>query len=152
MMKAEAVDRAHVLLGLFPSHPVSIFIASQTFLRQGMIEEAATTLEKGLRAFTSAGYPIALGFLALARNRQGRTADAERIRADLDELSTHQYVPFLPRAFASEGCGDMDRAYQLLDQAVEEREPLAVPVLADRRADLLTDPRYQALLRKMNLA
>ena len=39
-----------------------------------------------------------------------------------------------------------------MDQAVDEREPLVVPLLTDRRADLLPDPRYQSLLRKMNLA
>jgi hypothetical protein len=46
----------------------------------------------------------------------------------------------------------MERAYELLGGAVEEREPLAVIILSDRRTDLLADPRYQSLLRKMNLS
>jgi hypothetical protein len=76
----------------------------------------------------------------------------KRIHAELEELSARQYVPFLPRAQASEACGDMERAYELMGGAVEEREPLAVPVLSDRRTDLMADPRYQSLLRKMNLS
>jgi len=150
MVKAEAVDRARALLQLFPSHPVSTFCASSTLLRQGWYEEAATALERGLDAVPGSAY--LLGVLALARAQQGRAADAKRIRAELEELSARQYVPFLPRAHASEACGDMERAYELLDRAVEEREPLAVPILTDRRADQLLDPRFQGLLRKMNLA
>ena len=46
----------------------------------------------------------------------------------------------------------MDGAYHFFDQAVEEREPLAIPVLTARRADLFADPCYQSLLSKMNLA
>jgi hypothetical protein len=42
-------------------------------------------------------------------------------------------------------------AYTLLDQALEERVPLAVITLADRRAVLLSSPPYQCLVRKMNL-
>jgi TolB-like protein/Tfp pilus assembly protein PilF len=150
MMKEEAVDRARTLLQLFPSHPVTIFCASSTLLRQGWYEEAATALERGLQAVPGSTY--LLGVLALARARQGRTADVKRIHAELEELSARQYVPFLPRAQASEACGDMERAYELMGGAVEEREPLAVPVLSDRRTDLMADPRYQSLLRKMNLS
>jgi predicted Zn-dependent protease len=150
MMKAEAVERARVLLQLFPTHPVTINCASLTLLRQGWYEEAAAALEKGLQAVP--GSPYLLGVLALALARQGRTADAKRINGDLEELSSRQYVPFLPRAQASEACGDMERAYELMGGAVEEREPAAVPVLSARRTDLMTDPRYQSLLRKMNLS
>jgi hypothetical protein len=46
----------------------------------------------------------------------------------------------------------MNGAYHFFDRAVEEREPLAIPVLTARRADLFADPRFQSLLRKMNLA
>jgi TolB-like protein/Tfp pilus assembly protein PilF len=150
MMKSEAVERARALLQLFPSHPVTIFCASTTLLRQGWYEEAATTLERGLQAVP--GSPYLLGVLAMARARQGRAVDAKRIHAELEERSASQYVPFLPRAQASEACGDMERAYELLGGAVEEREPLAVIILSDRRTDLLADPRYQSLLRKMNLS
>jgi TolB-like protein/lipoprotein NlpI len=150
MRKAEALERARATLQMFPAHPVCSFSGSLVFLGQGLHEEAASTLEKGLEAVPGSVY--LLGVLALARACQGRYADAEQIRSELEELSARQYVPFLPRACASEACGDMAGAYSLFDQAVEEREPLAIPVLTARRPDLLADPRYQSLLRKMNLA
>jgi predicted Zn-dependent protease len=150
MLKVETVERARVLLQLFPSHPVTIFSTSLALIRQGCHQEAATALERGLQAIPGSTY--LLGVLALARARQGRVADAERIDAELEKLSVRQYVPFIPRAQASEACGDMERAYKLMSGAVEEREPLCVPVLSSRRTDLLGDPRFQSLLRKMNLS
>lgn len=150
MGKGEAVERARAVLQLFPSHWISTFIASHAFLRRGLHKDAAAALERGLEIVPGSAY--LLGALALARACQGRLTEAEKIRAELGGLAARQYVPFLPRALASEACGDLDRAYQLMDQAVDEREPLVVPLLTDRRADLLPDPRYQSLLRKMNLA
>ncbi len=150
MRKGEALERARATLQMFPAHPVCSFSGSLVFLSQGLHDEAATTLEKSLEAVPGSVY--LLGVLALARACQGRYADAQRIRSELEELSARQYIPFLPRACASEACGDMDGAYHFFDQAVEEREPLAIPVLTARRADLFADPCYQSLLRKMNLA
>jgi tetratricopeptide (TPR) repeat protein len=150
MRKTEALGRARAALRMFPTHPVTIFLGSFVFLGQGLHEEAATTLEKGLESVPGSVY--LLGLLALARARQGRFAEAEQIRSELEELSARQYVPFVPRAYASEACGDMDGAYALLDQAIEEREPLALGLFTGRRADLSGDRRYQSLLRKTNLA
>jgi TolB-like protein/Flp pilus assembly protein TadD len=150
MRKPEALERARATLQMFPAHPVSSFAGSLAFLGPGLHDEAATTLEKGLEAVPGSVY--LLGALALARGRQLRDADARQIRSQLEELAARQYIPFLPRACASEACGDMDGAYHFLDQAIEEREPLAIPVLTARRAELSADPQYESLLRKMNLA
>jgi hypothetical protein len=150
MRKPEALERARATLQMFPAHPVCSFSGSLVFLGHGLHDEAASTLEKGLAAVPGSVYLS--GVLALARACQGRHGDAEQIRSELEELSARQYVPFLPRACASEACGDMNGAYHFFDLAVEEREPLAIPVLTARRADLFADPRFQSLLRKMNLA
>jgi tetratricopeptide (TPR) repeat protein len=150
MRKEEAVERARAALQLFPSRWVLGLSAGLVFMQHGLHEDAATALENGLEIMP--GGVHLLGALALARARQGRPADAENIRAELEELASRQYVPFFPRAHASEACGDMDRAYCLLDQALEEREPIAVLLTIDRRAERQADPRHQALLRKMNLA
>ena len=148
MRKTEALERARAMLQLFPAHPVTRFCAGLAFTHQGMHEEAVATLEKVLEAVPGSVY--LLGVLAMAHARQGRVDHAERIRRELEEISARRYIPFLPRAFASEACGDMNDAYYFFDQAVEEREPLAVPVLT-ARAYYLPDPRYESLLRKMNL-
>jgi hypothetical protein len=120
------------------------------FIRHELYEEAVSTLERGLEVVPHSVY--LLGALALARARQQKREEAERIRAELEARAAQQYVPFLPRSYASEASGDAEDAFRLLNQAVDELEPLAVPILADRRAGGCADPRLQALLRKMNLA
>ncbi len=150
MQRAEAVDGARALIQLFPSLPICRFAAGLALLRVGRIEEAVTTLEEGLKIVP--GDVFLMGVLALARAGIGQVAEAQQIRAGLEERAESRYIPFLARAFGAEACGDMDSAYKLLDRAVDEREPLAIVSLAARRSDLLPDARYQSLLRKMNLA
>jgi len=108
-----------------------------------------TTLEEGLSVVS--GDAFLMGVLALARARQGRTGEAQQIRASLDDREGPRYNPFLPRAFAAEACGDLETADNLLERAIEEREALAAITLADRRAGQPSE-RDRSLLRKMNLA
>lgn len=150
MRKSEAVDRARALVQLFPSLPICRFAASLALLRHGLVEEAVALLVKGLEIIP--GDVFLLGVLALARARMGQAAGAKEIRTDLENRPIAQYTPFLSRAFAAEACGDVDAGYQLLAQAVDQREPLAVITLADRRTEGLSTPAYQPLLFKMNLA
>ena len=149
MKKSEAVDRARALIQLFPSLPICRFAAGLTLLRNDLIEESVFTLEEGLKIVPEDVF--LLGVLALARARQGRAADAAQIRAGLEERARARYIPFLSRAFSAEACGDTGSAYELLGQAIDEREPLAVITLADRRTDPKLYARYQSLVRKMNL-
>jgi hypothetical protein len=45
----------------------------------------------------------------------------------------------------------MEQAYRFMDQSLEERELNAPIWLIGRRADLASDPRYQAQLGRINL-
>jgi hypothetical protein len=143
MRRPEAVDRAREIVQMFPGLPICRFAAGLALLRHGLTEEAVVCVEEGLKIVP--GDLFLLGVMELARGGGGPTSTAEHTGAG-------RYVPFLPRVYAAEACGDMERAQALLEQAVEEREPIAVITVADRRADWQTYPGCQALLRKMNLA
>jgi TolB-like protein len=150
MKNPNAANSARALVQLFPLLPICRFVAGLTLLRYDCIDEAAATLEGGLTVVP--GDVFLTGVLALACVRLGRLADAQQIRAGLEERRLTQYIPFLPRAYAAEACGEIDVAHRLLGDAVQEREPLAVIEIADRRIDLLPDRRHHALLHEMNLA
>jgi TolB-like protein/Tfp pilus assembly protein PilF len=97
--------------------------------------------------------PAALGLLANAYARSGRTADA---RAVLDELETRARTEYVaPPAFvyAYTGLGEGDRAFFWLEQSYRERSNLLAflktfPILDPLRGD----PRFDDLLRRVNLA
>jgi predicted Zn-dependent protease len=146
----DAVDRARALIGLFPSLPICRFTAAHALLRCGFIEEAVDTIEEGVRMVP--GDVFLLAVLALARARQGRTAYAEQIRADLEERAGAGYIPFLARAYCAEASDDRESARALLDHAIDEREPLAIIALTSRRAELILQAGDRPLLLKMNLA
>lgn len=149
MGKEEAVDRARTALQLFAAHWISSFIGAHAFLAHSLHGEAAAALENGLEIVPHS--PYLLGVLALVRAFQGQTAAAEKIRGEMEQRAAREPAPFLPRAYASEACGDTERAHQLFNLAIDEREPLVVPILTYRRASQVADPLLRSLLHKMNL-
>jgi len=146
MQQQEAVDQARSLTKLFPGLPICRFAAAITLLHFGLIEEAVTTLEEGLQVVPNDMF--LLGVLAMARARQGRVEVAQQIRDGLEKRAEAGYLPFLSRAYAWEACGEANSALALLEQAIEEREPLAVIAVAARRLDVWSGC---SILRKMNL-
>jgi serine/threonine protein kinase/tetratricopeptide (TPR) repeat protein len=83
----------------------------------------------------------------------GKTADAREMLRQLEQLSQKRYVSPYHMAYVYTGLGETDRAMDLLEQAFEER---AGSVYGIKGSFLFTTlhshPRFQALLRKMNLA
>jgi tetratricopeptide (TPR) repeat protein len=79
--------------------------------------------------------------------RMGKPDEARKI---LDRLSTNKSLRFEP-ATAYAALGDHDEAFRLLFGMLEERDSLNY-VRTDPRLDRLhSDPRWQVLLRRMNL-
>ena len=145
-----AIVRSRALLALFHDLWSSRYMAALTLTVHGLHDEAAAALEDGLTH--NPGVPLLIGCLAWVRGRQGRTGDAKRLRDQLEEMAGKQPVFLMARAFAAEGAGDVDREYQLLKESIDQREAVAPVFLMMRRPEFQSDPRYQELLRKINLA
>ncbi len=97
---------------------------------------------------------IALGTLAMAYGLAGRRADAEAILEQLMARNRTEYVSPFAMTVAYSGLGEWDRVMEWLERGVEERDAAVIsnmkpegPLLAPVR----DNPRYRALLRKMNL-
>jgi tetratricopeptide (TPR) repeat protein len=82
----------------------------------------------------------------------GRTEEAREVLRQLDERSRQRYVSPYHVAYVYTGLGEHERAMDFLERAYQERAGGIFGVRGSFLfAPLRGHPRFQALLRKMNL-
>ena len=119
-------------------------------LGAGRADEAVVEL-------TSAAGPggedaISLAWLAHAKALAGAQEEAAAIVSRLEAEAGNVYVPGYHLALAHCGLGNRDAAFALLEKACADREPSVVNLKVEPRFDpLRRDPRYGALLQRLNL-
>ena len=121
------------------------------YLKSGMPDQGLAELERAVAIAPDVTmYRAQLG---QAYAMAGKTADAREMLRQLEQLSQKRYVSPYHMAYVYTGLGESDRAMDLLEQAFEER---AGSVYGIKGSFLFTTlhshPRFQALLRQMNLA
>jgi len=116
---------------------------ARTYLYKGMYEEAIATIQEG---------NLGVGLLGYAYAMAGRRSEALEI---IEELVTQvkQWPTFSYRiALIYAELGEKDQAFYWLDKAYEERYLWLIFLKVEPELDPLRgDPRFQDLLRKMNL-
>ncbi len=121
------------------------------YLLNGRPEEGIASLEKALTL--SPDSTLYLAQFGQALGWVGRTEQARDVLRRLQELSSQRYVSPYHMAYVYTGLGEHDRAMDWLERAYQER---AGAVFGIKGSFLFTSlrghPRFQALLRKMNLA
>jgi tetratricopeptide (TPR) repeat protein len=82
----------------------------------------------------------------------GEAAKAQEILADLQDPDKHGYVRAFGVAMIYLGMGDRDQALTWLEKGCKDRDAWAFNLKVDPiYADLRTDPRFVALLRRVGL-
>lgn len=114
----------------------------------GKFPEAITEYQK---AIAMSGGPEATVGLAHVYSNTGRKAEAQKTLTDLKQRMKSTASPYA-MAIIYAGLGDKDQAFASLDEAVQEKSlELSSNLRADIRIDdLRGDPRFQAVLSKMN--
>jgi serine/threonine-protein kinase len=139
---AEAREWARRSLEISPGHRRAAQVLGNVALLTGKAQEALTEFERCSEPFRSAGIVAALH--SLGRERESRDALA---RLEGDHTDEPVFI-----AGARAWLGDHDGAFAALDRAVQERNARlwaikTLPLLRPIRGD----PRFVALLKKMNL-
>jgi TolB-like protein/Tfp pilus assembly protein PilF len=146
-------DRARQALEIAPGLPVALANLGHAYSLQGRHEEGIELLEKASRQAPGAYFPVE--FLGKAYVRAGRRRDAERLLSELQATRTEgRYVAGVTIATIAAALDERDAAFEWLDTAVTERDPNLQWNLRTEPdfAPLRSDPRYAAILRRMNLA
>jgi Flp pilus assembly protein TadD len=120
------------------------------YCRTGKYAEAVAELD---RADTLAkGNPRTISLLGYAYGLWGKRDEAVKKLDELNELSKRRYVTPWETAIIYTGLGDKEQAFDWLQRACDEREPLLVylkvwPIVESLR----TDPRFAGLLQCVGL-
>ena len=148
-----SVDRSRQALEIVPNLPPAFATLGEAYSYQGRHVEAIELLERAHRQIAGDFFPTAC--LGQAYVRGGRPQDAERLLAELlAKRREGRYVAAQTIATVAAALDKRDLAFEWLETAVTERDPnLLWHVKTDPDlSPIRTDPRYLAILRRLNLA
>jgi len=145
-----AIEQNLHSLELDPSYAVALVNIGLAYEMKGMHSEARNAFQKVLAV--APDDPALLGLMGYEYASSGEKAQAMRILARLQQLSTHSYVPCIYIALVYIGLHDIDHAFQWLDRAADERSEYLVYIASEPLADpLRQDSRFPKLLHRVGL-
>jgi len=125
----------------------------------GETDEAFAWLHKAIDALREAvrlvpGSPTAVGWgwLGLALALSGDVVESRGLLERFHAMAAQAYVPPTSFAWIHLGLGETDEAFAWLHKAIDARDHMMTPIKTYWFLDpIRDDPRFAALLRKMNL-
>ncbi len=146
-----AVEQALRAIELDPTNFMGYCALGQVRTMQRAFKEAIPALQRA--AELSGNSPTMLEWLGLALAQAGQTVEARALLQRFHEIAKQSYLPPTCFAWIHFGLGEIDDAFAWMDRAVDARDPMMVPIKSYCFLDpLRADPRFTALLHKMNLA
>jgi len=138
-------------MDLDPGWYMPHYLLAIAYVHMGRHDEAIAAAQKACEL--SGRNAPALGILGLAYGRAGRRSDAQALLEGLTTQRRTTYVQPYTMAAIYRALGEVDQALEWLEKCVDERDMVAVTGLKTEPGynPLRGHPRYQALLRKMNL-
>ena len=145
----EAIAQAHAGIELEPNYHSSYWSLGWGLSATGRHEEAVEAFRRATTLVPDD--PMSLAYLGWAVGLAGHRQEALTILADLERRRTQEYVAGSLMAAVCLGLGQHEQAISWLLKAFEERDNL-LPYLNVWFAydPLRSDPRFQALVRRMN--
>jgi tetratricopeptide (TPR) repeat protein len=144
------MEQCRLMMELDPAYFISHLEMGETRVEQGAFDEAISHLRQA--AVLSGNAPLVLGWLGMTLARSGDVEGAREVLAGLRGAASHMYVPPTSFAWIHLGLGEIDQAFGWMERAIEERDAIIVPIKTYPFMDpLRDDPRFAALLRRMNL-
>jgi serine/threonine protein kinase/Tfp pilus assembly protein PilF len=146
----EAIEEYKKTLELDPNFSVGRWVLSEAYCQIGMFEEAVLEAQK-VRSIVGSS-PFGLGSLGYAYARSGKTNEARKVLSQLLAYSQEGYVVSFGIAQVYHGLGERSEALDWLERAEEEFDFFITDIKVNPALDdLRGEPRFQAILKKMNL-
>ena len=146
-----AIEQGQMVVKFDPQVYTGYWALGMVYRDYGKFEEAIAAHRRAVEL--SGGLPLLIGWLGLALGQAGQTKKARAVLDQLHEIAKAGYVPPSSFAWTYLGLGEIDEAFVWLDRAVDGRDHMMIPIKSYPFFDSIReDPRFTALLRKMNLA
>jgi tetratricopeptide (TPR) repeat protein len=100
------------------------------------------------------GYTSALGWLGCCYGRLGKKEEAFKILSQLERLSKEKYISPLQKSSVYSGQGMYDQAFEFLEKACLQKEPLLALILYNVEGhsayskEFRLDERFKAMMRR----
>jgi serine/threonine protein kinase/tetratricopeptide (TPR) repeat protein len=147
----EALQAALRAVEFDPEHGRGRSTLGWAYLRNDMPDQGLAELEQVVKLVP--GHTMYLAQLGQAYGETGRTEQAREILRQLEERSREGYVSPYHMAYVYTGLGEHELAIDCLERTYEERAGSVYAIKGSFLFRPLREhPRFQALLRKMNLA
>ena len=146
----ESIEISKRMLEMDSSFAVTHYNLGQAYEQKSMFGEAIMEFQKARQLDKDKPYILSLiaHVYALSDNRK----EAEKLLAELTEISHRKQVNPFAFALIYIGLGEKDQAFEWLDKAFESRDEELMPLKVDPRLEpLRSDSRYTAMLTKMGL-
>jgi len=145
----QATEEARKMQLLDPEFPRTHFWLGRVYAQMGKYSEAIAEAE---RVGPSPDSTLRVTEMAYACARAGKRAEAGAFLRELQERSKRGYVPAYDLAVVHLALGEKEAALQWLQRAYDEHDWGLVVLAVEPRLDpVRSDPRFQALLRKVGL-
>lgn len=146
----KAIEQCKKALEIDPNFAYVYSVLGKVYVQKPLFGDAIEEFQKAIDlSGTSPQYSAELGHAyALA----GKTEEAHRILEELQKFSKQKYADAWDIAMVYVGLGEIDRAFQWLEKALEERAISLKYLKVEPRFDRIrSDQRYKALLKKIGL-
>lgn len=144
----QASEELKKALKLFPEHRAIYYYLVDVLTAQGRFKKALSYCRKIKGITGNEPEELAAGIYA----KWGKRKEAEERLKKLEDKSKNTYVDLTTLAVIHGLLGEAEQAFQLLDRALAKRESSLCFLKVEPCFDSLRpDPRFMALLKKMNL-
>ncbi len=143
-----AMEQGAKALDMDPNFGFAYWHRGMAYIQQKKFGDAITALRKAISL--SGPATTFISYLGYANARLGKSREARQMIAQLERVSKRQYVSSYFIAIIYLGLGDLDRTFEWLEKAYEERSGFMAFINVEPMLDALRgDPRFKALAEKI---
>jgi eukaryotic-like serine/threonine-protein kinase len=143
-----SMEQGNKALDMDPNFGFAYWHRGMAFIQKKRFGEAIAALRKAISL--SGPATTFISYLGYANARLGKSREARQMIAQLERVSKRQYVSSYFIAIIYMGLGDLDRTFEWLEKAYEERSGFMAFINVEPMLDALRgDPRFKALAEKI---